>query len=101
MQSKGGPQGYQSLLGKLREMQGEISRKVSEIRTNVEKNQLTTSNGTKIQITEQEIQQQDEIIKDFDALNLKIQQIEMELNGMKNIFEKIQDGSLMQNLFHH
>lgn len=56
MQSNGGPQGYFSLIQKLKEMQFEMSKKVTEIKQNISQNQMTGIDGTKIPLTAEEIE---------------------------------------------
>ena len=85
--------GYRSLMDKLLELQSLLARKAQELKAATAKNQVIGSSKTPL--TPEELDQLSGILKEFDSLAQRLRQLETELGGMRGIFEKIADGSLM------
>ena len=86
--------GYRSLMDKLLELQSLLARKAQELKAATAKNQVIGS-CSKTPLTPEELDQLSGILKEFDSLAQRLRQLETELGGMRGIFEKIADGSLM------
>lgn len=86
-------------------MQTQLRKQIDEMKLSINQakgtNQyyISGSNGIAINLTAEESTALNNLFKDFEQLNIKISQIETEINGMKSIFDKIIDGSLMHQLF--